>query len=202
MKRAALSALGLLVAAMPLAAQAGGSAASREAEATAMARHVEVMRMAAPDAMMMNDGPGNMMYMRHEMPGAASMLLSHTGELKLTDQQVVRLAAIARRAQDRHEAMHQGMMQEHGNMPAGQPSADMMRRMQTEMEQMHEQERADLRDALAVLTPDQLATAFEMAHGDGGPGMMMSPSMQTRTIRIERPDGPMRVRADAPRPPS
>ena len=34
----------------------------------------------------------------------ASFLLSHTGELKLSDQQVTRLAAIARRSADREAA--------------------------------------------------------------------------------------------------
>jgi hypothetical protein len=55
------------------------------------------------------------------------------------------------------------------------PSDADMQRMRQAMERMHEQGRADLRDALAVLTPDQQAMAFEMAAmhhagGDHGPG--------------------------------
>jgi hypothetical protein len=205
MKRTTLSALALLAVAMPAAAQAGTPVPAPRGGADVSTNRRVMIYNNDGDGMMMPGGPGNVMFMRHDGPGAASMLLSHTGELKLTDQQVVRLAAIARRAQERHEAMHQGMMAEHANAQPGQPappSGDMMRRMQAQMEQMHEQERADLRDALAVLTPDQLATAFEMAHEHGGmPGMM--PSMQTRTIRIDRDgDGPVHMRTEAPRPPS
>jgi hypothetical protein len=95
-------------------------------------------------------------------PPAADFLLGHTGELRLTDAQVVRLAAIARRAAERREA---------GRPAAGQqPDAA---RMRQQHEQMRDQDRADLRDALAVLTPDQQARAWEMMsmhHGPGGPG--------------------------------
>src|SRR5205809_3504748 len=38
-------------------------------------------------------------------PDAAQMLLAHTGELELTDAQVVKLAAIARRADARRRSM-------------------------------------------------------------------------------------------------
>jgi len=38
------------------------------------------------------------------MMDAASMFLAHTGELQLTDAQVTRLAAIARRAEAREKA--------------------------------------------------------------------------------------------------
>jgi hypothetical protein len=41
-----------------------------------------------------------------QMPGpGVEFLLARTGTLQLTDQQVVKLAAIARRAADRHKAM-------------------------------------------------------------------------------------------------
>ncbi|MFL5537671.1 MAG: Spy/CpxP family protein refolding chaperone, partial [Longimicrobiaceae bacterium] len=111
-------------------------------------------------------------------PDPASMLLAATGHLHLTDAQVVRLAAIARRAEERHAAMRTSMQAAHAAAPNRQaaPSEADMQRMHQQMEQMHEQMRADLRDALAVLTPDQQARAWEMAmahHGPGAPGGMM-----------------------------
>src|SRR4051794_30053183 len=124
----------------------------------------------------MPGGPG-MMMMMHGGPGPdpASMLLAATGPLHLTDAQVVRLAAIARRAEERHAAMRTGM-EAHAPRPGAAdrqaPSEADMQRMHQQMEQMHQQMQADLRDALAVLTPDQQATAFEMVamHHAGGPG--------------------------------
>jgi len=114
--------------------------------------------------MMMRGGPG---------PDPASMLLAATGRLHLTDAQVVRLAAIARRAEERHAGMRTSMEAAHRAEPGRQaPSEADMQRMHAQMEQMHQQMQTDLRDALAVLTPDQQATAFEMVahHGVGGPG--------------------------------
>jgi hypothetical protein len=117
------------------------------------------------DMMMMREGPG---------PDAAGMLLAATGHLHLTDAQVVRLAAIARRAEERHAAMRTSMQAAHADAAARQAPPDAeMARMRQAMEQLHQQMQADLRDALAVLTPDQQAMAFEMvAHhgGENGPG--------------------------------
>ena len=125
----------------------------------------------------------------------AEFLLAHTGALRLTDQQVVRLAAIARRTAERRESMHAQM---EANRPAppqpGQPPrAEDAQRMRQQMEQAHEQARADLREALAVLTPDQQALAWEMvAHaggrggGPGGPGGEGGPGRRGRG----GPDGP------------
>ncbi|MBV9108305.1 MAG: hypothetical protein JO306_02735 [Gemmatimonadetes bacterium] len=109
------------------------------------------------------DGPGGPPPMGPPPPPAAEIFLGHTGELKLTDAQVVRLAAIARRAAERREAQRPA---------AGAPRPDEARMRQIH-EQMREQGRAELRDALAVLTPDQQARAFEMMSrgpGHGGPG--------------------------------
>lgn len=87
-----------------------------------------------------------------QMP--VTFLLSHPGQLQLTDQQVVKLAAIARRASDRHKALRASFdslrMQFHRGGDSGA------------MEKEHEANHADLRDALAVLTPDQQATAWEL----------------------------------------
>jgi LTXXQ motif family protein len=142
-----------------------------------------------PGMMMMRDGPG---------PDPAGMLLAATGHLHLTDAQVVRLAAIARRAEERHAAMRTSMQAAHADAAARQAPPDAeMARMHQQMEQLHQQAQADLRDALAVLTPDQQAMAFEMVahhaggHGPGGPGMMMR----------HPGGGPPPREGDAPHPP-
>ena len=148
MRRSAfLPLLGLALCAAPLAAQAPG--------------HGQGMP-GGPGHGAMPGGPG---------PDPAGMLLAATGRLRLTDAQVVRLAAIARRAEERHAAMRTRMQDAHG-AAAGQrqaPSEADMQRMHQQMEQMHQQAQTDLRDALAVLTPDQQATAFQMAAHHGGP---------------------------------
>jgi hypothetical protein len=115
--------------------------------------------------MMMRDG-------MHGMPmDAASMFLAHTGDLQLTDAQVTRLAAIARRSEARQKAMHarmdsamksmhEGMeMSRDGNGPA---RAMMMMRMPMMSEADRKAQHEDDREAFSVPTPDQLATAWEM----------------------------------------
>jgi hypothetical protein len=109
-------------------------------------------------------GPGPMPMGRGGGPGAASMLLAQTAELKLTDAQVTRLAAVARRTADRRAANRvaldslrsQFRPNPQGAPPAGPPAA-----ARTLMERIRTQEHDDLRDALTVLTPDQQATAWE-----------------------------------------
>ena len=103
----------------------------------------------------------------------AGMLLAHTAELKLTDQQVTRLAAIARRTGERHDAMHATMdslmRADRMHAPAGQDVSAQpgMRDHGPMMDRMHEQEKSDLRDALTVLTIDQQVDAWMMrGHGD------------------------------------
>jgi LTXXQ motif family protein len=123
----------------------------------------------------------------------AGFLLAHTGELRLTDQQVVRLAAIARRTAERHEAMRAQM---EANRPApgapGQPPRpEDAQRMRQQMEQAREQGDADLRDALAVLTPDQQALAWEMAARAAAPGGRGGPEGRGHRGRGRGgPDGP------------
>ena len=104
-------------------------------------------------------------------PGSdnSSFLLAHTAELKLTDQQVTRLAGIARRVGERREAAmrtmdslaSRGMRRDSaGRGPAGPPPA-----MRAEAERLRDQRHAELREALGVLTPDQQATAWELSRG-------------------------------------
>lgn len=114
-------------------------------------------------------GPGFARGMRS--PGGAagdigSFLLAHTAELKLTDQQVTRLAGIARRAGERRQAAMRtmdslatgGMRRDNaGRGPAGPPPA-----MRAEAERLRDQRHVELREALGVLTPDQQATAWEL----------------------------------------
>jgi hypothetical protein len=100
---------------------------------------------------------------------SVDFLLARTGALQLTDQQVVKLAAIARREADRHKAMRASFDSLRTQFRSGGDSAARARRrtgpppqfmqaMQKEREAAH----ADLRDAIAVLTPDQQAHAWEM----------------------------------------
>lgn len=127
------------------------------------------LRAQRPDAPPPMAGP---MAGRGGGPGAA-LFLARTGELQLTDQQVTRLAAIARRGEARRQAMWARVDSARAAMrpdSAGprRPPAPLF--TAAEMTRMREQEKADLRDALQVLTPDQQATAFMMvAGGRGGP---------------------------------
>jgi hypothetical protein len=113
--------------------------------------------------------------------GVAQQFLAHTGDLNLTDQQVVRLAAIARREHQRRSATRAAidsaralrMRQPRDSMRPMAPRFD-----QAAAERARGQRQADLRDALAVLSPDQLATAWQTIASRGrgragGPGMMM-----------------------------
>ena len=109
---------------------------------------------------------------------AADFLLARTGELALTDAQVVRLAAISRRTEARRKAMMTRMDSLRAAQPAPGDSAGPRGRRRgpgrpggpppvdaKAMQQMRDQMRADLRDAIAVLTPDQQATAWMMIAG-------------------------------------
>jgi hypothetical protein len=108
-------------------------------------------------------------------PDISAMLLSHTGDLKLSDQQVTRLAAITRRSSERRDAMRRSMdslmTARRGQTPdsargrMGPPPV-----LLGNMERMKDQAHADLRDALGVLTPDQQATAWEIVAMRGGRG--------------------------------
>ena len=99
----------------------------------------------------------------------AEFLLSRTGELRLTDAQVTRLAAIARRSADRRRSMRTQMDSARGQFTRGErpdsaARAQMRQRMESmrpAMERMREQSLADRRDAIAVLTPDQQAQAWD-----------------------------------------
>jgi hypothetical protein len=97
----------------------------------------------------------------------ASFLLAHTAELKLSDQQGTRRAALARRSGDRRQAAMRTMdslatrrmrNDSAGRRPAGGPPPA----LRAEAERQREQRHADLREALGVLTPDQQATAWEL----------------------------------------
>ena len=153
-------------------------------------------------------GPGGMRGGPRGRPGLdpASMLLSRTGELKLTDAQVGRLAAVARRSADRRTAMRASGDSLRTALRAR--ATDSTRRaglrepnpaIRSMMEKAQQGAHADLRDALAVLTPDQQATAFEMiARGKNrsGGGMREGRGMRRGGGMRERGrpgmDGPQR----------
>jgi hypothetical protein len=128
----------------------------------------------------------------------ADFLLAHTGDLALTDAQVVRLAAISRRTEARRKAFVARMDSARaagrpasgdsasapgrGRRPAGASTA--------ELQQARDRMYADVRDAIAVLTPDQQASAWMMVAG--GPALGTMPRGP-----ISRPPAPR----DVPRRP-
>jgi hypothetical protein len=97
-------------------------------------------------------------------PPAAAMFLSQTGALQLTDAQVVRLAAIARRSEDRHRALRTRLDSLRPRRAPGDSTARRERMAPPAglFEREQEASHADLRDALSVLTADQQARAWEM----------------------------------------
>ena len=134
----------------------------------------------------------------------AEFLLARTGELRLTDAQVTRLAAIARRGADRRRAMRASLdsirpERGPGMRPDSAARAQLRQRaeqMRPALERLREQSQADRRDAIAVLTPDQQAQAWEQIsvagrsfnRGGGGPrGMGMRRGESRREMRPERP---------------
>jgi len=144
---------------MPLAAQSGAqSGMQRGQDAAARAQRAQRTNAAA---------------MQNPVRGA-EFFLARTGELGLTDQQVVQLAAIARRAEARRQAQRQSMPamnMARGAGMRGQPGAPAdsaaraarmqgMQQMRANMTAMREAREADLRDAIAVLTPEQQARAW------------------------------------------
>lgn len=147
----------------------------------------------------------------------AEFLLAHTGELRLTDAQVTRLAAIARRAADRRRTLRARMdsLGAECRPPAQCDSAARARvreralAMRPEMERLREQTQADRRDAITVLTPEQQALAWERVasrrgagFGPGrGPGAGRRGAMPRRGPGMGGMDGPrLRERRDDARP--
>lgn len=138
----------------------------------------------------------------------ADFLLAHTGDLALTDAQVVRLAAISRRTDARRKAMIARMdsaraapapgdsarPRGRGLRPGAPPSAELARAR----DQMH----ADVRDAIAVLTPDQQATAWMMIAGGPALGAMPRGPMGPRRGRGSDDDDQQSERGSISRPPA
>ena len=130
---------------------------------------------------------------------AAQMLLARTGELGLSDAQVVRLAAIARRAETRRAGLRAAMDSARQRFAAGR-SADtaarraFRQRMMADVEKARDAARVDQRDAIAVLNADQQARAWEMVANRGR--MARAGAMRGRGERMRM--GPGRG-MDAPR---
>lgn len=108
----------------------------------------------------------------------AEFLLAHTGEFRLTDAQVTRLAAIARRSADRRRSLRAQVDSMRSQFtPGTRPDSATRERMRQRfaqmrpaMDRMREQSQADRRDAIAVLTPDQQAQAWERIAASGRAG--------------------------------
>ena len=109
----------------------------------------------------------------------ASFLLSHTGQLELNDQQVTRLAGIARRSTDRRQAAMRSMDSAMTRGPrrdsAGRGRFAPSPELRATAQRLRDQRHSDLRDALGVLTPDQQATAWELSAMRGGAWMARGP---------------------------
>ena len=124
---------------------------------------------------------------------AARMLLAHTGELGLTDAQVVRLAAIERRSEARRATLRAQL--DSGRQRFETQRADtaarrqFRERMRTSVDRATEQSRTDMRDAIAVLTADQQAKAWELVARRGGAGRGMRGAEGMRMNRMRRPGG-------------
>jgi hypothetical protein len=130
---------------------------------------------------------------------AAQMLLARTGELGLTDAQVVRLAAIARRAETRRAGLRAAMDSARQRFTTGQGADTAARRqfrqrMIADAEKARDAARVDQRDAIAVLNADQQAKAWEMVANRGR--MARAGAMRGRGERMRM--GPGRG-MDAPR---
>jgi hypothetical protein len=145
--------------------------------------------------------------MRGAMPGAmggpaaaprgsaAQEFLAHTGELNLTDQQVVRLAAIARRAHQRDLATRAAMDSARAlraRTPRDSTQPRPMRFDSAAVARALAARQTDLRDALAVLTPDQQATAWQTIAPNRGRGMRQAFGARGRRSGPARPRGPER----------
>jgi hypothetical protein len=162
---------------------AGTAAAELRAQQQPGARNPR--RMPGPGAIGRPGGPA-------EDP--ARFLLGHTGEFRLTDAQVTRLAAIARRSAERRQTLRAQMdsmrPEARPRGPGARPdsaararSRQRFEQMRPALDRMREQAQADRRDAIAVLTPDQQAQAWERiaTAGRGQRGGMrrgMQPGMQ------------------------
>lgn len=117
------------------------------------------------------------MAMAEPREDVASMLLAHTGELKLTDQQVTRLAAIARRSSERRQQMRAAMDSAMRGMLLRRNTSDRTamatpeneERGRAMMQRARDQERSDVREALGVLSLDQQADAWMLRGARPGP---------------------------------
>ena len=142
-------------------------------------------------------GPVPPMAPGREAPGgapAARMLLANTGELGLSDAQVVRLAAIARRSETRRAALRAAMDSNRRRMET--PSADTAAqrqfrdRMRASFDRERELSQTDLRDAIAVLNADQQAKAWQMVANRGaGRGMRGDAGMRGGMRDMRRAPG-------------
>ena len=147
-------------------------------------RSVVVLSLAGAAALSAQ-GPGGPPGPMGPPPGGGSragaqFMLAHTGELDLTDAQVVKLAAIARRAEARRRSVRAAMDSARERFgPETGPRDSVSRRqlrdrMRADFTRIRDQAQTDQRDAIAVLTADQQARAWNMisARGRGmGRGM-------------------------------
>jgi hypothetical protein len=99
----------------------------------------------------------------------AQLFLARTAELQLNDQQVTRLAAIARRTESREQTRRVAFdsLRARSMAPADSSTRaarrmELANTMRAAMERARDERHADLRDALAVLNTEQQARAWEL----------------------------------------
>ena len=143
------------------------------------------MRRRYLSVLILSLGAASMLRAQGPMPGGAGrpgmpgveMFLSQAGPLQLTDAQVVKLAAIARRADDRHRVLRTRLDSLRQRRAPGDTTARRQREappidlFEREREALHN----DLRDALAILSPDQQARAWEMVAARRAMGFARAP---------------------------
>ncbi|MGH7677329.1 MAG: Spy/CpxP family protein refolding chaperone [Gemmatimonadaceae bacterium] len=130
------------------------------------------------------------------------MLLAQTGELELTDAQVVRLAAIARRSEARRRSLRASMDSAESRLQPGDTVARRQfgERMRANMTRAQEQQQIDQRDAIAVLTPDQQAKAWNRVANRPDRGMRRPGGFGMRERRMEPRAPRSRVPGEGLRP--
>ena len=139
----------------------------------------------------------------------ADFLLAHTGDLALTDAQVVRLAAISRRTEARRKAFVARMDSARDARPASGDSVSSPGRARrpagpsgAEMRQARDRMHTDVRDAIAVLTPDQQATAWMMIAARPPLGAMLHGAIGPRPRRPQNDSEQHAGRGPISRPPA
>ncbi|MEX2570897.1 MAG: Spy/CpxP family protein refolding chaperone [Gemmatimonadota bacterium] len=144
------------------------------------------------------------------LASSAEFLLSHTARLELTNDQVVRLAEIARQAEARRTELRASLQ---AARPQAQPTPEarleLRERMRETMESVSAEAERERGEAIAVLTAEQQARAWELLASRANPARMRGAvptgprqgAMRERMReRFEAPGAPQRMRPQGQEP--